>query len=272
MLTKQSLFEARTGGYHTCRIPGLCVTPGGAVLVTTEARRGHGGDWDDNDLLLRRSTDGGQTWEPARVLAASRTYGPGPVSNCVLIADPGAGCTHGLFCHHYARVFYVRSDDGGATFSAPREITAAAEGFRAAYPWRVIATGPAHGTQLRNGRLLVPLWLSDGSGTEFGPGKLGHRPSVVSLLYSDDHGCTWHAGDIVCRHGDVVAGAAVVNPSETVMAELADGRVLFNSRSESPRQRRLIASSADGVTGWTDRRWDEALLEPICMASLIRHA
>lgn len=272
MLAKQDLFTAGAGGYHICRIPGLCVTPGGAVLASVEARRGGGGDYDDNDVLLRRSTDGGRSWDAPRRVAANADYGPGPVSNFVMVADAATGQVQALFCHDYARVFALSSPDDGATWSAPREVTPVFTAFRSDYPWRVVATGPGHGTRLRSGRLVVPVWLSDGSGTEMGPGHRGHRPSAVALVYSDDHGQTWRRGDLVCRHGDTVAGCTVVNPSETVMAERADGSVLLNLRSESARQRRLTAVSADGVRGWCAFRWDEALLEPICMAALVRHS
>ncbi|HUU22529.1 MAG TPA: sialidase family protein [Phycisphaerae bacterium] len=268
MLTKTHLFEARTQGYHTYRIPGLLATGGGVVLATCEARPGGGGDYDDNDILLRRSPDGGKTWQPHRLVVGHDRYGPGPVSNFAMIGDQSDGAVHALYCHDYARAFYVRSDDCGASFSPPVEITAVLEEFRREYPWQVCATGPGHGTQLRSGRLIVPVWLSDGTGTEFGPGKRGHRPSAVSLVYSDDHGRTWRRGEIVCRHGQGV----VVNPSETAMVELADGSVLFNLRSESARSRRLVSVSPDGVAGWSEPRFDEALLEPVCMAGLIRYS
>lgn len=272
MMTKQDLFGARSGGYRICRIPGLCVTPGGAVLATVEARRGGGGDYDDNDVLLRRSTDGGQTWEPARLLVPNAAYGPGPVSNFVMTADSATRRVQALYCHDYARVFSLFSADDGATWSEPREITDVFESLRRLYPWRVCATGPGHGTQLRSGRMIVPVWLSDGSGTEMGPGHRGHRPSVVTLIHSDDHGQTWRPGEIVCRHGDVVDGETVVNPSETVMIERADGSVLLNIRSETKRHRRLTAVSTDGVSGWCEFRWDDALVEPICMAALVRQS
>lgn len=272
-LEKVDLFEARTNGYWTCRIPGIAVTKSDAVLVTTEARPGKGGDYDFNDVLLRRSTDGGRTFAPIVKLVDHTTYGEGPVSNFVMIPDRDTGRVVALFCHDYARVFTLHSDDDGLTWSKPIEITAAFDEFKTDYPWRVCATGPGHGTQLRSGRMIVPVWLSDGSGQEFGRGKhRGHRPSIVSLVFSDDRGQTWKRGQIVSRHGDVVDGAPVVNPSETVAAELADGRVLFNMRSESPIRRRLVALSRDGVSDWTDHHWDQSLLEPVCMASLIRYA
>lgn len=271
-LQKQDLFEARTHGYWTYRIPGIAVTKTNTVLVTTEARPGRGGDYDFNDVLLRRSTDGGNTFGPVIKLVDHTTYGDGPVSNFVMIPDRDSGRVVAVFCHDYARVFTMHSDDDGATWSVPREITAVFEQFKSDYPWRVCATGPGHGTQLRSGRMLVPVWLSDGSGKEFAGGKRrGHRPSIVSLIWSDDCGRTWNRGSIVCRHGDAIDGVTVANPSETIAVELADGRVMFNMRSESPNRRRLAAFSPDGVSGWAGHRWEAALLEPVCMASLVRY-
>jgi sialidase-1 len=262
---KQNLFEAGTEGYHTYRVPGLLVTRSGVVLATAEARHGHGGDWDDNDALLRRSLDGGRTWEKPQVMANSKTYGPGPISNFVLLSDRDSGAVHALYCYNYSRVFHMQSSDDGATFSAPVEITPVLEEFRRDYPWRVVATGPAHGTQLRSGRFIVPVWMSDGSGKEMGKGKLGHRPSIVSLIYSDDRGRSWHRGEIVCRTDEHCR-----NPSETIMVELADGRVLLNIRTECKENRRLVSISPDGIRGWSEPRFDSSLLEPICMASLLR--
>ena len=60
------------------------------------------------------------------------------------------------------------------------------------------------------------------------------------------------------------------NPSETLALELADGRIMLNIRHENPEHRRAISYSDDGATGWTDPVYDEELLEPICMGSLIR--
>lgn len=263
-LVKTDIFTARTDGYWNYRVPGILCTARGVILATVEARRGRGGDWDGNDILLRRSLDGGISWEQPQQVVACDDYGPGPVSNFVMFAGRD-GTVHALYCHNYARIFYTRSDDDGATFSPPVEITDSLAPFRDEYPWRVIATGPGHGIQLRSGRLLVPVWLSDGSGTEFGAGKLGHRPSEVATIYSDDNGASWQCGDIFV-HTD----GEIVNPSETLAVELDDGRVLCNIRSESRRNRRLISTSPDGATGWSAPVYDDALLEPVCMASLLR--
>lgn len=269
MIETHALFRARTNGYHNYRIPGILTTQSGVILATVEARRGSGGDWDGNDILMRRSLDGGQSWQPPQLIVAYDDYGQGPISNFVMISDTGDGSIHALYCHNYERVFSIKSRDDGTTFTDPVEITNFLEPFRNEYPWRVIATGPGHGIQLQSGpkqgRFVVPIWLSDGSGTEFGSGKLGHRPSNVASICSDDHGETWQCGDTVVYHGP-----RIVNPSETLAVQLSDGRVLFNIRSESVENRRLICISPDGATNWQIEKWDDALLEPVCMASLLK--
>ena len=45
MLDKTHLFEGRTEGYHTYRVPGILCTKNNVLLGTAEARRGKGGDW-----------------------------------------------------------------------------------------------------------------------------------------------------------------------------------------------------------------------------------
>jgi sialidase-1 len=169
------------------------------------------------------------------------------------------GAVHLLFCHEYMRCFYRKSDDGGRTFAPPVAITPAFEPFRRHYDFQVLATGPGHGIQLTTGRLVVPVWLSTGTGGH------AHRPSVVATITSDDHGASWQCGQIVAGETD-----PLVNPSEAEAVELADGRVLLNMRSESNSNRRAIATSPDGATDWTRPVFDDALVEPICMASLCR--
>ncbi|MBZ0301046.1 MAG: glycoside hydrolase [Anaerolineae bacterium] len=258
-LHKQDLFEARTSGYHNYRIPGLAVTPGGAVLACCEARQGHGGDWDPIDILMRRSLDSGQTWEPARVIVDHRQFDQGGIHNFVFIADPPTGTLHALFGRNYAHCYAMHSTDDGATFSEPVEITGVFEAFRSDYDWKVIAAGPGHGIQLANGRLVVPVWLSTGEGGG------GHRPSAMSVITSDDHGQTWQRGAMVAYTDERLR-----YPSETVAVELNDGRVLLNIRSESDPHRRLISISPDGAQNWSEPAFDDALLEPQCMASIVR--
>ncbi len=273
-LEKTDLFKAGEGGYALYHIPGLVVTARGTVLAWCEARK-KGGDWDDIRILLRRSTDDGRTWSDPRSIVDV----PGPkvknpfalrlknvktddvtYNNPVLIAGRD-GTVHMLFCLEYMRCFYQRSDDDGVSWSTPVEITRTFETFRPAYDWKVLATGPNHGIQLTTGRLVVPVWLSTGTGGN------AHRPSVTATIYSDDQGETWKGGDIAVPCTD-----EWINPNETVAIECADGRVMLNVRNESKTHRRLVTFSKDGATGWSTPAFDEALLEPICMAGLVRYS
>ncbi len=272
-LEKGDLFEAGKEGYSLYRIPGIVVTKPGTVLAYCEARKSDRGDWGTIDILLRRSTDGGKTWGPRAKIADV----PGPKSknpvalaqklatndevtynNPVAIPDAN-GAVHFLFCLEYARCFYMRSDDDGVTFSKPVEITATFDKFRPEYDWKVLATGPAHGIQLKNGRLVVPVWISTGTGGH------AHRPSVTASIYSDDGGKSWQRGAIA---GPNTAEWKI--PNETCAVQLADGRVLFNMRSESAAHRRLLTTGPDGATDWSKPKFHEQLLEPICMASMVR--
>jgi sialidase-1 len=274
VIEKQDLFTANVGGYAVYHIPGIVVTARGTVLAWCEARK-KGGDWDQIEVLLRRSTDEGRHFDAPRSIAnvpGPKTKNPFALrmkkvdpadvtyNNPVMIADRD-GTVHFVFCLEYMRCFYTRSTDDGLTFSAPVEITSAFEAFRKSYDWKVLATGPDHSIQLKSGRLVVPVWLSTGTGGN------AHRPSVTATIYSDDSGKTWHAGDIA-----VPCTEEWINPNETVAIELADGRAMLNVRTESKAQRRLVTTSADGATHWSTPKFDEALLEPICMAGIVRYS
>lgn len=273
-LEKQDLFKVGDNpAYNIYHIPGIVVTAKGTVLAWCEARKG-GGDWSDIRILLRRSTDDGKTWSEPKSIAdvegpkkknafalrlknvdtTQVTY-----NNPVLIADKD-GTVHMLFCLEYERAFYQRSSDDGVTWSKPAEITSTFDAFKKGYDWKVIATGPNHSIQTKAGRLVVPVWLSTGTGGN------AHRPSVTATIYSDNQGKTWKAGDIAVPCTD-----EWINPNETVAIELNDGRVMLNVRSESKAHRRLITTSPDGATNWSTPKFDEALLEPICMAGIVRY-
>ena len=253
-----NLWNAGVGGYQTYRIPGIITTKRGTILAYTSARKSPK-DWADIDIVMRRSTDGGVTWEPSRIFVGE---GRGVTDNPVAIPDAQTGAIHFLFQRDYAHCFYMRSDDDGLTFSKPVDITSVFEEFRREYDWHVIAPSVGHALQLRSGRLLVPLWMSLGAPSE--PNSREHRPSEVATIYSDDHGKTWKRGAIIAKTTEEYP-----NPGEAMAVELSDGRVMINIRNESKGHRRLISISPDGISDWTEPRFAEQLFEPVCAASVI---
>ena len=195
-----NIFEAETGGYAHYRVPAIAVSPKGTVLAFVEARKsclrrlGHAEHHDAAQHRRRpkhgRSRESSQACEGEiqqnAVAFAQDLAKPGEVTynNIVPIVDHKNGVLHFLFCVEYARAYYMRSDDDAMTFSEPVDITSTFEKFSSEYDWKVLATGPGHGIQLENGRLVVPVWLSDGTGGH------AHRPSIVSVIYSDDSGAS----------------------------------------------------------------------------------
>ena len=66
-------YVTRQDRYHRYRIPGAVVSQDGTILAFAEGRRGLGNDprTEENapiDMVMRRSTDNGQTWEPLVVI------------------------------------------------------------------------------------------------------------------------------------------------------------------------------------------------------------
>jgi sialidase-1 len=268
-VSKSDLFREGEHGIVSYRIPGIVVTASGTVLAYCEARVYSGADLGEIEIHMRRSTDGGRTFsEPVQiahmgprlprnpVLPPSKQGGyfgepdEQTVNNPMAIATAD-GTVHFIYCVEYYRAFHMRSDDDGLTWSEPIEITHVFDEFRADCDWQYLATGPGHGVELGNGRLLVPIRVSD-----FRPAA--NDPGFISTIFSDDGGQTWRPGGIALRPA-----------SEAMLTERADGSVFLTARN--PRTRKANTTSPDGVTGWTPVHYPEELLEPGCMAGLATH-
>jgi len=257
------VFEPDTGaaarqGYASMRIPALIRTHKGNLLAFCEGRVGTSSDWAEMDLLLRRSLDGGKSWQPAQIVAPR---GQGPTSNATPIVSKD-GTIHLLYQRDYARLFYTKSTDEGKTWSAAVDITATVEGIKKVYPWNVLAPGPGHGIQLKNGRLTAAIWLA--ASPVLKP-KRKHGPSCVATIYSDDLGKTWKMGAIVADNSEEIK-----NPNESMLVELADGRVMINMRTGSDKHLRAVALSPDGISKWSHPVFVPALFDPICMAGFVK--
>ena len=241
-------------GYREYRIPGI-VWHQGKIFLAYEARAEETGDWGDIDVVvLRLSPDGelqqvlkiGQSHLPKD--GAMRTY-----NNPTLIPDGDR--VHLIYHQNYERAFMVTSQNQGNTWSAPREITQTYRDFP--FPWNVCATGPGHGLQMQNGRLIAPIWLANGKMRDNGTRE--HMPSVSGCIFSDDHGKTWHAGAMT---------KGITDANETCAALLADGRLLFNIRNRNEKMRRMLALSSDGGETF-DRIWTaEDLVDPRCFGGM----
>ncbi|WSA47648.1 glycoside hydrolase [Streptomyces sp. NBC_01803] len=250
-------FTAGTDGYDTYRIPAAVTTPDGTLLAFAEGRLGGAGDTGHIDVVARRSTDGGCTWEPLTVVAAGGgdTRGnPAPVVDpasgrvVLLTSFNGGEVTEAAImrgevtARESRRVFVQTSDDDGRTFTGPREITADVK----LPDWRWYATGPGHAIALtrgaRAGRLVVPA--NHSVAPPPGSPDTGEEPRYYGAhaLLSDDGGETWRIGYVDGTY------EGLVNANESSVAELPDGRLYFSSRDQNGTGpgNRVGAYSADG--------------------------
>lgn len=253
------VFVSGRDGYHTFRIPAVVATSKGTLLAFAEGRKASRSDTGDVDLVLRRSSDGGASWGPLAVVwddAANTCGNPCPVVDgdvvwLLLTHNLGEDKESAIIdrTSKGARTVWIsRNDDDGATWSKPAEITPAVK----KPDWTWYATGPGVGIRMRSSRLVVPIDFVDGETKQGGSG----------VILSDDRGATWRSG-----------GMAYPGLNECQVAERADGSLLLNARNYKTALRaRGVTVSADGGLSWGPLTHDEALPEPQCQASLLRHA
>ncbi|MEX2114450.1 MAG: sialidase family protein [Pirellulales bacterium] len=256
----RDVFVAGQDGYHTYRIPALLVSQQGTLLAFCEGRKTGRGDAGDIDLLVRRSTDSGNTWSPITLVYEQGGAEKITIGNPCPVVDRQTGTIWLPFCRDNNHVLVTSSSDDGRTWSAPRDITPDVKPDH----WGWYATGPGVGIQLARGqhagRLVIPC--------DHREKVAGHDVMFSHVFYSDDHGQTWQLGGTVDRHTD-----------ECQVVELADGDLSINMRNYWGRAdagnrperggMRATSRSSDGGETWSPLEFDVALIEPICQASLI---
>lgn len=257
------LFESGKDGYNTFRIPAIVTTTKGWILAFAEGRKKSSSDTGDIDLVMKISKDNGKTWSDLKIIWDD---GENVCGNPAPVVDRSTGViyllsTWNLGSDHEAdiikqtskdtrRVYILRSEDGGITWSKPEEITKSVKNDN----WTWYATGPVHGIQLERGnckgRLIIPC-----DHIESGTNKY-----YSHIVFSDDHGASWKTGGITPQ--DQV--------NECTVAELPDGKLMLNMRNyDRTKKTRKVALSSDGGLTWGDIYADSVLTEPICQASLL---
>ena len=162
-------FVAGVGGYAEYRIPALVVLGNGDLLAFCEGRKYSSADMDWNDIVMRRSSSGGHSWEAQQLVhgesSARHHVTIGNPSPVVVSSKPGRVVLSGT--RQTSEGFRVVSDDWGRTWGpavyqdalvARHErgsgIPKPAFGQNASN-WDFYMPGPASGVQLPSGRLVV---------------------------------------------------------------------------------------------------------------------
>jgi len=247
-LQQQVLFQQGDLGYNTFRIPAIVCTNNGTLLAFAEGRVYDSGDDGNIDILVRRSTDNGITWSTAQVVYND---GDNTIGNPAPVVDLITGTVFLSFCRNNDEVFITSSTNNGQSWSTPVNITSMVKLGN----WTWYATGPCHGIQLirgvHAGRLIIPC---------------DHNSGVrgAHVIYSDDHGATWHVGGIVTTQGDMW-------PNECVAVELTDGSVYLNIRNQNDSvHQRIVAYSNDSGESFGTPLYDEELIDPKVQGSALR--
>lgn len=273
-------------GFTCHRIPALTTAPNGDLLAAWDGRPDDCKDAPQpNTILQRRSTDGGKTWQPVTTVAEAfpgtglfkrGKYG---YSDPSYVVDEEQGKIFMFFVKSYDVTFQaskhgtdpnkrdtlhaavVESSDNGYTWSEPRVITS--DITNKPNDWRSRFATSGEGIQLKygehKGRLIQPYVIADTSQPTIGQPRNNQYRAV--MVYSDDHGATWKAGQPFGNSMD-----------ENKVVELSDGTVMNNSRRSDTDTGRKIAYSTDGGVTFTQPiNYDKnALPDPRNNASIIR--
>ncbi len=241
-----SVFNPASTGYNY-RIPGLAVTNAGTILAFAEERL-QPGDADPHNLVLSRSTNQGGNWGAVQVIEAST--GGECWGNPVPVVDRDTGDIFLFYAknsgNNSSQVFYKKSEDDGVTWSGRTEVTSLFAGDPNERAFHL--TGPGHGIQLQDGRLMVQVWHRHGVSL-----PVAQREYGVSVLYSDDDGAHWSSGGYV-----PVDASYPINESR--IAELANGDIVVNGRyAAGGTHQRIVSISDDGGATWSNPAFDSAI-------------
>ncbi|REJ72195.1 MAG: exo-alpha-sialidase [Planctomycetota bacterium] len=245
------VWESGKDGYHTYRIPAVLTAANGDLLAFCEGRRNSARDHGNLDLLQKRSTDGGRTWSEQEVIHEEGGEEEITIGNPCPVLDRETGVLWMPFTRNNDHVFMMHSDDHGETWSEPADITQDVKRD----DWGWYATGPGVGIQLtvgdHAGRLVIPC---DHRSKEYDCGS--------HVIYSDDHGKTWTLSENTVYPGS----------NECQVVELADGRLMLNSRMQSSREtgQRGVSFSDDGGETWSPLSQESGLKDPAVQASFLR--
>ena len=259
-------------GVHTTRIPVLATTPSGTLLAAYDLRHREARDLqEDIDIGLSRSTDGGRTWEPVRTIIDMGDFGglSSELNGCSdpgIVVDERTGTVHvfavwmhgkpgkhqwtddgsepGFEIGKAAQFMAVRSDDDGQTWSAPVNLTRSLK----EPSWWLLAPAPQQGFTRADGTLVMPVQGRSGG---------GRLETFATIMTSIDHGLTWN-----------VAAPGYTGGNECQAAELSDGSIMLNVRSDRQRFRGVATTADLGATWSPHPTSDVTLIEPNCNGSL----
>lgn len=260
-------------GVNGFRIPGLATTNSGTLIGVYDVRWRNGGDLPgDIDVGMSRSTDGGRTWEPMKVImdmGDDSNWQYDGIGDPAVLVDRNIGTvwvaatwSHGnrswrgsgpgMKPEETGQLMLVRSDDDGVTWSEPINITSQVKKPK----WSFILQGPGKGITMRDGTIVFAAQYQDPPNEA---NKTAHRLPHSTIIYSKDHGKTWQVGS-----------GAFDDTTESQVVEVEQGVLMLNCRYNRKAVRVVMMTRDMGKTWQKHTTSERSLIEPgSCMASLI---
>ena len=257
------------------RLPSLLVSSNGTVIAVSQLRWGPD-DFAPQELVCRRSEDGGRTWGPEISIRRDPDRKHCRFNGCIVEdAEAGKLILHFLeFPTDQGRrwfqdVLFARggghcqteSTDDGQTWSEPvlQIPLANADGWKGAS-----SLNNNHGVQLQHGPHRGLLVMN---ARVFQPGLTTWR-AKGGIVYSDDHGRTWQIGGV--PFPDQQQRYA----TESCLVETAGGGIYVNYRNEvgGENQPRLSHRSEDGGTTVSKQAQHDDLPAMVCNAGMTRYS
>ncbi len=264
-----NLFNAGDQNIPGFYSPNLVTTNAGTVLAIAEIRSAPSIDTTAYGIAMRRSTDGGANWSPISMIYSIPPGGSNSIGVPSAVVDKTTGKVFVLFMLNDSDVMVSSSSDDGLTWTAPTDITssvkvtASGNPNPAAYPdtpWGLYDVSSGHAIQLQNGPYAGRILVSANHGLEG-----DDVDSWSNVIYSDDHGQTWHLG----------GGLDQSNPqnsrtTENSMVELSDGSIYMSIRYYQSPAYKGFARSTDGGMTWTNVAADPNLPTGLVQDSTLR--
>ncbi|XP_072016585.1 sialidase-3-like [Amphiura filiformis] len=256
--------------YNTTRIPAL-VYHHDMFFAFAEGRKETYRDIGEMDIILRRGRrkDWKVEWGPVEIVASQSGYRMmSPQATIDTVVDMillvfNVHPSHINLWDELAnetitpKLMAIKSFDLGLTWTEPQDLSPTIQLIRPKAT--LYGPGPGHGIQMKSGRLIVPgrFWsnVTDSKQIEFKHGTIIQS----NVIYSDDHGNTWHPGGSVGYMEDTT-GIAIFS-TESIAVEL-DNELCINARTLHPDQPRLLAFSNDKGESFGTPKLEWSLQEP----------
>ncbi len=241
------LFERNINGYSGYRIPALISLPNQTLIAFAEARKDSMSDYGNIDIVMRKSEDGGKTWGKMQLIWDN---GELAVQNPSPVYDNETKTLFLLVAVDRKETYILNSNNMGKTWSEPKLISGI-------FPenWNFKGPSPGKSIQLQSGRLLVSgMYNVKDENKEVDWGSF--------YMYSDDHGGTWWLGHVFD-----------FGTNECQSTQLINGTVytILRQNSREGKMAKMVALSNDGGLTASNPTYNEDLVSPVVMSSILQH-